>query len=189
MSDRAVLVRHRRLDQPDADSGGVHINSGIPNHAYALMVDGGSYNGRTVTGIGLAKAAKIRYRALTTYLTSGVHVPRRVQRAQPVVLRSDRHLRHHGVRLHAGHDRAAGRRDEPARGPARARSRRRRSARRDRRRSRISMTPRPQTPNWVAELRKSGPDGCVAAIRTLWPSGHASYYGNDPGSTSIHTSP
>lgn len=47
----------------------VHHNSGVPSHAYALMVDGGTYNGRTVTGIGLAKAAKIQYRALTTYLT------------------------------------------------------------------------------------------------------------------------
>ena len=56
---------------PNGDSGGVHTNSGIPNHAYALTVDGGSYNGRTVTGIGLLKAAKIWYRALTVYLTSG----------------------------------------------------------------------------------------------------------------------
>jgi bacillolysin len=52
------------------DAGGVHKNSGVPNHAYALMVDGGTYNGFTVTGIGLTKAAKIQYRALTTYLTS-----------------------------------------------------------------------------------------------------------------------
>lgn len=51
------------------DQGGVHINSGVPNHAYALMVDGGTYNGVTVTGIGLTKAAKIQYRALTAYLT------------------------------------------------------------------------------------------------------------------------
>lgn len=56
---------------PNGDSGGVHINSGIPNHAFALMVDGGSFNGRTVTGIGIDKAAKIQYRALTVYLTSG----------------------------------------------------------------------------------------------------------------------
>ena len=55
---------------PD-DGGGVHINSGVPNHAYALMVDGGTYNGRTISGIGLTKASKIQYRALTTYLTSG----------------------------------------------------------------------------------------------------------------------
>lgn len=53
------------------DSGGVHTNSGIPNHAFALMVDGGTYNSTTITGIGLTKAAKIEYRALTVYLTSG----------------------------------------------------------------------------------------------------------------------
>jgi hypothetical protein len=35
------------------------------------MVDGGSYNGRTISGIGLDKAGKIQYRALTVYLTSG----------------------------------------------------------------------------------------------------------------------
>ena len=50
------------------DSGGVHSNSGIGNHGYALMVDGGTYNGYTVTGIGLIKAGKIEYRALTQYL-------------------------------------------------------------------------------------------------------------------------
>ena len=52
------------------DGGGVHTNSGVPNHAYALMVDGGTYNGFTVAGIGIARAARIQYRALTTYLTS-----------------------------------------------------------------------------------------------------------------------
>lgn len=52
------------------DNYGVHLNSGIPNHAYALMVDGGTYNGRTITGIGLTKAGKIEYRALTNYLTA-----------------------------------------------------------------------------------------------------------------------
>jgi cysteine-rich repeat protein len=50
------------------DSGGVHTNSGIGNHAYALMVDGGTYNGITLTGIGLTKAGKVEYRALTAYL-------------------------------------------------------------------------------------------------------------------------
>ena len=52
------------------NGGGVHTNSGIPNHAYALAVEGGSYNGRTVTGIGFLKAAKVWYRALTVYLTT-----------------------------------------------------------------------------------------------------------------------
>ena len=56
--------------EPNADNGGVHTNSGVPNHAYALMVDGGTYNGFTVTGIGLTKAGKIQYRALTVYLNS-----------------------------------------------------------------------------------------------------------------------
>ena len=55
---------------PGNDAGGVHSNSGVPNHAYALMVDGGSYNGFTVSGIGLTKAGKIQYRALTQYLLS-----------------------------------------------------------------------------------------------------------------------
>ncbi len=53
------------------DGGGVHINSGVPNHLYALLADGGVYNGQTVTGMGLTKAGKIAYRALTVYLTSG----------------------------------------------------------------------------------------------------------------------
>lgn len=53
-----------------ADHGGVHGNSGVPNHAYALLVDGGTYNGKTVNGLGLDKAAAIYYRSLTAYLTS-----------------------------------------------------------------------------------------------------------------------
>ena len=52
------------------DSGGVHINSGIPNHAYALLVDGGDYNGQSITGIGFTKAAHIFWRAQSTYLTA-----------------------------------------------------------------------------------------------------------------------
>lgn len=51
------------------DSGGVHSNSAIGNHAFALMVDGGTFNGYTVSGIGLTKAGKIQYRSLTQYLT------------------------------------------------------------------------------------------------------------------------
>lgn len=55
---------------PGNDAGGVHTNSGVPNHAYALLTDGGTYNSVTVTGIGLTKAGKIEYRALTQYLLS-----------------------------------------------------------------------------------------------------------------------
>lgn len=46
-----------------ADSGGVHFNSGVPNHAFALLVDGGNYNGQTVNAIGLTKAAHIHWAA------------------------------------------------------------------------------------------------------------------------------
>ena len=52
-----------------SDNGGVHINSGIPNHAYALIVDGGSYNGQTINGLGFIKAAHIFWRAQSEYLT------------------------------------------------------------------------------------------------------------------------
>jgi cysteine-rich repeat protein len=45
------------------DSGGVHSNSGVPNHAYALMVDGGSFNGFSDTGLGLTKSAHIHWAA------------------------------------------------------------------------------------------------------------------------------
>ncbi len=51
------------------DNGGVHGNSGVVNHSYALLVDGGTYNNVAVTGIGLDKAANIYYRAQTEYLT------------------------------------------------------------------------------------------------------------------------
>ncbi len=51
------------------DYGGVHRNSGVINHAYALLVDGGTYNGQTITGIGLIKAAHIFWRAQSFYLT------------------------------------------------------------------------------------------------------------------------
>nr|WP_281386078.1 M4 family metallopeptidase [Nocardioides luti] len=51
------------------DSGGVHLNSGVPNHAYALLVDGGTYNGVTVPGIGLDKAANLWWLTQLDHLT------------------------------------------------------------------------------------------------------------------------
>ncbi len=56
------------------DNGGVHINSGVQNHWFYLLSEGGSgtndngdvYN---VTGIGINKAREIAYRNLMTYLT------------------------------------------------------------------------------------------------------------------------
>ena len=52
-----------------SDAGGVHSNSGVPNKAYALVVDGGTANGQTVTGLGIDKAAAIWWRAQSAYLT------------------------------------------------------------------------------------------------------------------------
>lgn len=43
------------------NNGGVHINSGIPNHAYYLFA--------TSANVGRARAEQVWYRALTTYLT------------------------------------------------------------------------------------------------------------------------
>ena len=53
-----------------ADSGGVHRNSGVTNHLYALLVDGGTFNGYTINGIGFVKAAHLWWRAQKNYLTS-----------------------------------------------------------------------------------------------------------------------
>ncbi len=53
----------------ETDNGGVHSGSGVVNHAFAMMVDGKTFNGRNVTAIGPIKAGAVWYRALTTYLT------------------------------------------------------------------------------------------------------------------------
>ncbi|HET6547788.1 MAG TPA: M4 family metallopeptidase [Solirubrobacter sp.] len=52
-----------------SDAGGVHENSGVPNHGFALLVDGGTYNGRTVVGLGWTKAVHIYWRAQSVYQT------------------------------------------------------------------------------------------------------------------------
>ena len=56
------------------DSGGVHTNSGISNHAYFLAIEGGTNrtSGLAVTGVGGANREQIDrifYRAFTSYLT------------------------------------------------------------------------------------------------------------------------
>ena len=52
------------------DSGGVHINSGVGNHLYSLLVDGGTYGGYTIMPIGFTKAAHLWWRVQNVYLTS-----------------------------------------------------------------------------------------------------------------------
>jgi Zn-dependent metalloprotease len=59
-----------------SDNGGVHINSGIPNHVFYLLAKGGTHAhvpGPFVTGVGADKAARIWYKALTTYMTSSTN--------------------------------------------------------------------------------------------------------------------
>ncbi len=51
----------------------VHYSSGLANHVFYLMCEGGTNqtSGMSVTAIGMAKAEKIFYRALTVYMTPG----------------------------------------------------------------------------------------------------------------------
>jgi bacillolysin len=52
------------------DNGGVHTNSGVANKAAYLMTDGDTFNGQTITGLGITKVAAIFYEAQTNILTS-----------------------------------------------------------------------------------------------------------------------
>ena len=54
-----------------ADNGGVHWNSGVNNKAVFLMVDGGTFNSKTVTALGWEKTGAVYYEANTNLLTSG----------------------------------------------------------------------------------------------------------------------
>ena len=54
-----------------SDNGGVHTNSGVNNKAVYLMVDGGTFNSKTVSPLGWDKVLAIYYEAQTNLLTSG----------------------------------------------------------------------------------------------------------------------
>ena len=54
-----------------SDRGGVHTNSGVNNKAVFLMTDGGSFRGKTITGLGISKVADLYYQVQTNFLTSG----------------------------------------------------------------------------------------------------------------------
>lgn len=55
---------------PAIDNGGVHANSGVPNQAYALFVDGGVVNNVPVDGVGLIKGFNIYIRALGSHTST-----------------------------------------------------------------------------------------------------------------------
>ena len=82
MSDPTAYGDPDRMTSPSywaspSDQYGVHSNSGVNNKAAYLMVDGtasepgGSFNGQTITGLGITKTAKIYYEAETTLLGPG----------------------------------------------------------------------------------------------------------------------
>ena len=60
-------------------------NCGCLKHAYALLVDGGTFNDRTIESIGFTRAAHIYWRAGATYQVP-VEVTRR--RAQALAIRT-----------------------------------------------------------------------------------------------------
>jgi bacillolysin len=57
-------------DPNEEDFGGVHSNSGVNNKATFLMTDGGTFNEKTVTGLGISKTSRIYYEAAVNMLTS-----------------------------------------------------------------------------------------------------------------------
>ncbi len=57
------------------DNGGVHTNSSVPNHAFALLVDGGTFNGQNIGGLGLTKATHLYHRAQEAYQTTNMRFP------------------------------------------------------------------------------------------------------------------
>lgn len=66
---------YSRFIRTTADSGGVHSNSGIPNHAFYLAIEGGTNrtSGRSVQGVGASnrdQIEKVFYRAFTLLLPS-----------------------------------------------------------------------------------------------------------------------
>ncbi len=76
MADPTLFGDPDRMTSPSyssgtGDSGGVHTNSGVNNKAAYLITDGGSFNGQTVTGLGVDKTAKIYYEVNASLLTSG----------------------------------------------------------------------------------------------------------------------
>ena len=68
--DRMQSPRYH-ADASESDGGGVHSNSGVNNKAAYLITDGGTFNGQTVTGLGITKAARIYHTVNTTMLVSG----------------------------------------------------------------------------------------------------------------------
>lgn len=76
MADPTVFGNPDRMTSPyywglPGDSYGVHVNSGVNNKAAYLIATGGTFNGRTMVGLGNTKTAAVYYEAQTSLLTAG----------------------------------------------------------------------------------------------------------------------
>jgi hypothetical protein len=74
MSDPTVFGDPDRVGSPNyycgsADYGGVHTNSGVNNKLCYLLTDGDSFNGRTVSAMGISRVAALYYECQTNLLT------------------------------------------------------------------------------------------------------------------------
>ncbi|MHC5183162.1 MAG: M4 family metallopeptidase, partial [Planctomycetota bacterium] len=76
MADPPAFGDPDRMGSPlwytgSGDNGGVHINSGVGNKLCYLLTDGDTFNGQTITGMGISMVADLFYEAQTNLLTSG----------------------------------------------------------------------------------------------------------------------
>lgn len=54
-----------------SDNGGVHSNSGVNNKLCYLLTDGDTFNGQTISGLGMDQVVRLYYEAQVNLLTSG----------------------------------------------------------------------------------------------------------------------
>lgn len=60
-------------DPYNQDNGGVHTNSGVGNKAAFLITDGQTFNGQTITGIGVTKARQLYWRVENSLTSSATY--------------------------------------------------------------------------------------------------------------------
>ena len=78
-SDGSSLDHYSARYTGTSDGGGVHYNSGIANHFFYLLSEGGQHHttafqsGYTTTGLGIDAAYDIWYEALANYMTSSTN--------------------------------------------------------------------------------------------------------------------
>jgi len=71
---------------PDSPRDGIHINAGVINKTFSLLVDGGVLNGDTVRAIGMTKALHIFYHVADKYMTPMTDFPALAQLLQLATL-------------------------------------------------------------------------------------------------------